>query len=145
MYVYTHNHRQFQEEYLVIDRGYETLCWISQRSQSQDGYAMATVKGRRVAHHKAMYESIYGLVPKGFVLDHRCNQRACVNPAHLETVTTATNNRRGKRAKLTAEKVREIRELYPAGLHSHASLAIDYGVTKGTIRAVLIRKTWRDI
>lgn len=42
-----------------------------------------------------VYERLVGRVPKGLILDHTCNNRACFNPAHLEPVTFKVNVLRG--------------------------------------------------
>ena len=42
-----------------------------------------------------------GPIPEGLVIDHLCRVRDCVNPAHLDVVTTGENTRRGLRGVLT--------------------------------------------
>ena len=44
--------------------------------------------------HRVIYEAEVGPIPEGMELDHTCNVRACVNPAHGEPVTPAENRRR---------------------------------------------------
>jgi hypothetical protein len=45
--------------------------------------------------HRISYEHFVGPIPKGLFIDHLCRMRACVNPGHLEPVTTLENARRG--------------------------------------------------
>jgi hypothetical protein len=40
-----------------------------------------------------------GPVPEGLELDHLCENPPCCNPAHLEPVTHAENNRRAAQAR----------------------------------------------
>ena len=51
---------------------------------------------RRMAPaHRATYETHVGPVPEGLELDHLCFNPWCVNPAHLEPVTSRVNTLRG--------------------------------------------------
>ncbi|MGI9502698.1 MAG: HNH endonuclease [Geminicoccaceae bacterium] len=45
--------------------------------------------------HRVSYEALVSAIPEGLELDHLCRVRCCVNPIHLEPVTTRTNNLRG--------------------------------------------------
>jgi hypothetical protein len=44
--------------------------------------------------HRASYEFHVGAIPDGLQIDHLCLNKACVNPAHMEPVTSQENTRR---------------------------------------------------
>ena len=71
----------------------ECLVW---QGPLQEGYGHIKIKGRLPGVHKAVYEAVFGEIPKGLVIDHLCRNRACCNPLHLEVVTSGENVRRGE-------------------------------------------------
>lgn len=106
-------------------------CWIWRGGKNDAGYGTFAVRGRRapMRAHVWAWEQSHGPVPEGLQLDHLCRNRACVNPAHLEPVTSAENTRRGRTAKLDWDSVEAIRgSTEPAGL-----LAERYGVSTNRI------------
>lgn len=65
----------------------------------RDGYPQSKVKRDKVESilgaHRLAYVIRWGQVPAGLQLDHLCRVRSCVNPYHLEPVTSAVNTERG--------------------------------------------------
>lgn len=77
-----------------VQRGGPTECWLWTASRS-DGYGHFHVSRARMPAHRYAYELLVGPIPEGLILDHLCRVRHCVNPAHLEPVTSAENTLRG--------------------------------------------------
>lgn len=66
-------------------------CWLWTGHVS-GGYGRIRVDGSRVQVHVYAYELLTGdKVPPGLVVDHRCNNKICVNPGHLEPKTQREN------------------------------------------------------
>lgn len=70
-------------------------CWIWTGRQDGDGYGQFWLDGKHRRAFVVSYEMNVGPVPEGLELDHLCRVRLCVNPAHLEPVTTQVNQLRG--------------------------------------------------
>lgn len=75
----------------------ESGCWLWTRPMP-DGYGRLRYAGKGsrfgVAHRFA-YQHLIGVIPQGLQLDHLCRVRNCVNPTHLEPVTSRENTLRG--------------------------------------------------
>jgi hypothetical protein len=61
-------------------------CGYGVMTFTQAGYRTATLSA-----HKVSYELTNGRVPDGLVIDHLCRVRHCVNPDHMEAVTSREN------------------------------------------------------
>src|SRR2546426_3892863 len=74
----------------------DDLCWPWDGVHSR-GYGRVTlpVSWRTVPTHVVAYELRYGPIPTGLELDHKCRNRGCWNPDHVEPVTHQTNSQRG--------------------------------------------------
>ena len=71
-------------------------CWNWIGATTGLGYGNLRWKGRNAKAHRVAYELLVGPIPQGLTIDHLCRNRACVNPAHMESVTMRDNTLRGQ-------------------------------------------------
>ena len=126
-----------------------TGCWVWQGSCGVNGYGSLRTgdNGKPVLCHRIMYEHACGPIPKGMVVMHKCDNRRCCNPEHLQLGTQRENirdmHRKGKcgRTVLNIDEVREIRRLHEAG-SGVQKLASVFGVGSYTIQAIVSGRSW---
>ena len=137
-------------------------CWEWTGFKNRDGYGVVHVKSKlfkthRVAYcaaHKKSLEDIAQVVVR-----HSCDNRACVNPAHLLLGSSADNtqdrharNRDAKgsvngNSKLTEDQVKTLRsEFMPWSRTCGARpLAAKYGVSASLVSQIVNRVIWTHI
>lgn len=72
-------------------------CWIWTGATNRHDYGVLRWPGSRLVHRIA-YDALVGPLTSTLVLDHRCRNTLCCNPAHLEQVTQRVNSQRNYRA-----------------------------------------------
>lgn len=71
-------------------------CWLWVAGHSPEGYGVFQPSPKKRAYaHRWAYEFLVGPIPAGLQIDHLCRTRDCLNPDHLEPVTSAVNTHRG--------------------------------------------------
>lgn len=154
-------------------------CLLWTGGKDSHGYGTVTYDGRTQKAHRVSWALACGELPelsgadfRGTCVCHRCDVRACVNPAHLFLGTHrdnvadmtakgraphATGDRHGSKtcpesrprgsdhpaARLTAEQVVEIRRLYPE-VHQRA-LSRQFGISQKCVSLIVTRKTWGHV
>jgi hypothetical protein len=87
-----------------------TGCWLWIGMYGTGGYGRFRMNGKTYAAHRVSYEHFIGPIPEGLTIDHvlarGCGNTSCVNPDHLEAVTSATNTMRGSSP--TAKNARKL-------------------------------------
>lgn len=124
-------------------------------SQEEGYYSLSLPGGGWTKVHREICRRRHGEPPEHAHAMHRCGNKSCVNPRHLEWGSPKQNAQdrithgtqpRGENASnvLTEKDVREIRRRYAAG-ESQREIANDYQCGKGNIWCVVHRKTWTHV
>jgi len=76
-----------------IDKGAPDECWPWRGATFPNGYARFCIDCTSRCAHVVVFEVSGGIVPLGLLVMHRCNNRICCNPAHLEAGSNSRNQR----------------------------------------------------
>lgn len=123
---------------------------------SKYGYPQYTVNNKKQNMHRFIYSEMHGEISDGHVIRHKCDNRLCINPEHLESGTISQNaldtfergrNARGEdhgKAKLDEKSVREIIKMLNAG-KTFQEIGDAYGVHKSTVFSINKGETWTHL
>lgn len=118
----------------------KTGCWNWTGKLTRYGRPRIRRDGRLRFAYVILYEEMYGPVPKGTELHHRCENPACVCPDHVTPLARAPH--RQAHSSLTWDDVREIRSL--RGKVRQVDLARRFGVPQSHISKIQLGETWRE-
>ncbi len=128
--------------------------WIG---ATADGYGKLRVEGKNVSTHRLAWEWRHGPIPKGLLVCHSCDNRACIRPSHLFLGTNKENfedavrkgsmigrKARGENhgnAKLKNEDIFFIRN----DSDTHVQIGKRYGISDKTVSHIKCRDSWKHI
>ena len=129
-------------------------CWEWVLKLRPNGYARMTFCGDNWYAHRLSFIAFNGEIPDGLDVCHKCDNRRCVNPAHLFYGTRKENMEdavsKGRQAKglmlphskLSEDDISTIIERALAG-ENHTDIANDYSVSQQSISKVAIKNNIR--
>lgn len=135
-------------------------CWLWTRGKDSGGYGAISFRGRMLKAHRVAWLLTSGDVPPGLLVLHHCDTPPCCNPVHLFVGTHADNSadmaRKGRSnaprlageqnpfSKLTADRVREIRQARATGL-SYGEIAKHAGISKTQVANIVTGAQWGSV
>jgi hypothetical protein len=126
-------------------------CWLWVGARMANGYGTVCWDNRHQSTHRLSYEWHHGPIPKGLIVMHSCDNRACVNPSHLSAGTRQENVddmvRKGRNRifrnedhrlhKLSNDQIEEIRVRYKNGGVLQRELADEYGIHYSAVSLIV--------
>lgn len=157
-----------EQFYALATHPSDDACWEWQGALNPKGYGKRALRYA----HRISWAYAHGGDEPDLMVCHSCDNRRCVNPRHLFLGTAQDNmddmvrkdraptgDKAGRRkhpanypvgekliwlAKLTDDKVRQIRILHRGGMNACA-ISRQFGVTDGAIRFIVKGKTWKHV
>lgn len=139
-----------------------TGCWLWLGTYMGAGYGQWQTGGVKKYSHRWAYEIYVGPIPDGQVVCHRCDNPACVNPAHLFVGSMRDNSldmfRKGRcaltrntrkgskhgRSKLTEDQIANMRRLHASGM-PYRDMAKTFSVSVSLVGKIVTGTIWTHV
>jgi hypothetical protein len=137
-------------------------CWLWRGALAGSGYGLIRNETQRMeGAHRVAYRLSKGDIPAGLLVLHTCDNKLCVNPAHLFAGTQCDNmhdmDRKGRRrngfrqqkgaknnnAKLTVDIVRKAKRLLACGVRQ-AVVMRKLRISRANVWCIAHGKSWVD-
>ncbi len=130
------------KEYVLRSVTIDTVGWCWEwRNAARSGYGSANIKNgdgsnRPALAHRVSYEAFVAPIPRGKHLDHLCRNPRCVNPDHLEVVTSRENTIRGR----SSDKLKVCKNGHPLTEDNVYEVPLDNGrVRRACVKCRVVR------
>jgi hypothetical protein len=127
-------------------------CWLWIGAKDGKGYGIFGVRNTTIRAHRFSYEQLIGIVPKGYLVLHACNNPSCVRPDHLRLGTARANaihrsmTRNTANTKLSLQNVAQIKMLLKQKGMTYREIGELFNVTPQAIYAIKVKRNyaWLD-
>jgi hypothetical protein len=131
-------------------------CWFWGGACHPQGYGLIKRKdGAQLRAHRVAYELMYGPIPEGVFVCHRCDNPCCVRPSHLflgshadnmADMVTKSRSARMKgplngAARLQANEVEAIR----ISVGRYRDIAARFGISASAVGLIKRRERWAHL
>jgi len=127
-----------------VDKCGPNDCWEWVGFVKPGGHGRFWIKGKSHGTHRVSWAIAHHIwpIPKGLQINHFCDNKSCVNPAHLYLGTQEENTQDASH--LTPENIKKIRHLHNIG-YSRKQLSQQFNITTRSIGRICNHKTWKGI
>ena len=126
-------------------------CWnCVSHAKEKDGYPVIQINGKQFRMNRYIYLRRHRAIPVGMVVRHKCDNRSCINPSHLEVGTVQDNvndkmargrqirGEAGGNSKLTQLQVDAIRK----DTRYQKDVALQYGINQTHVSRIKNNVLW---
>jgi hypothetical protein len=123
------------------------FCRVWAGTIKSNGYGVFRLDGVEYLAHRAAYIVYHGPIPEGYVIHHWCENRLCITPNHIVSLTGeqhvkltartgAYRGEKNRNSRHSNEKIKHIKELAKAGISARV-LAEEFDIPRSTLSQIL--------